>query len=339
MAVGPGVSFSSEVLENAPTFNRDIRDVIRLDPRVSLDRDDGGFGQDRISCLGGNDRGNAFTVDGISQGDVFGLNNTGFSSRSSTPLPYDAVRETQVQFAPFDVDYGQFTGCAINVVTKSGTNDYKFGGFFEYSANDLRGKTVAGRAVAPIQPEKRWGAYLGGPVIKDRLFVYGAYEHQQAGQSQDEGPNGAGYATEMPGVSKAQFDAIREVINRVYKIDTGDLVFSRPFQNDRYFVRGDLHINDDHRLEATYQRLEESTMRADDLATTGVFANTAVGRNTFLLSGTKSSYYSGRLYSQWSEKFSTELRFSRSNVQDIQDPVGGGEAQSPILCRDHSWRR
>ena len=48
------------------------------------------------------------------------------TSRSSTPIPYDAVRETQVQFAPFDVDYGQFTGCAINVVTKQATLDYDF---------------------------------------------------------------------------------------------------------------------------------------------------------------------------------------------------------------------
>mgnify|MGYP006173116999 CR=1 FL=1 len=169
------------------------RDIIRLDPRVSLDRDDGGSGQDRISCLGGNDRGNAFTVDGISQGDVYGLNDTGFSSRSSTPLPYDATRETQVQFAPFDVDYGNFTGCAINIVTKSGSNEIKFGGFFEYSDNGLRGKTIAdGINVAPIEPEKRWGAYLSGPIIKDRLFFFGAYEHQEAGQSQDEGPTGAG---------------------------------------------------------------------------------------------------------------------------------------------------
>lgn len=157
LAVGPGQSFSSEVIENAPTFNRDVRDIIRIDPRVSLDRDDTGSGQDRISCLGGNDRGNAFTVDGISQGDVYGLNDTGFSSRSSTPLPYDAIRETQVQFAPFDVDYGQFTGCAINVVTKSGSNDYSFGAFYEYSSSDLRADNVfdkySGRSrnVAPIE--------------------------------------------------------------------------------------------------------------------------------------------------------------------------------------------
>ena len=333
LAVGPGTAFSLEVLETAPSFNRDIRDVIRLDPRVSLDREDaatGGSGADRISCLGGNDRGNAFTVDGISQGDIFGLNDTGFSARSSTPIPYDAVRETQVQFAPFDVDYGQFTGCAINVVTKSGTNDYQFGGFFEYSDNGLRANNVVSdgisRQVAPIEPEKRWGAYLGGPVIKDRLFLFGAYEHQESGQSQDFGPDGAGFPNPQIGITETQFNEIRQVLNDVYGIDTGDIVTSRPFSNDRYFVRGDLQITDDHRFEATYQRLEESTVLPDDLFSGN--SPQAVGRNTFRISGTESDYYSGRLFSQWSDNFSTELRYSRSKVQDLQDPIGGGEAQS-----------
>lgn len=330
LAVGPGTAFSTEVLESAPSFNRDVRDVIRLDPRVSLDRDDGGSGQDRISCLGGNDRGNAFTVDGISQGDVFGLNDTGFSARSSTPLPYDATRETQVQFAPFDVDYGNFTGCAINVVTKSGTNEYKFGGFFEYSDNGLRATALEDRGrrinVAPIEPERRYGVWASGPIIKDRLFIFGAYEHQEAGQSQDDGPVGGGFANEQVGITVAQFNEISQVINQVYGIDTGPLVTNRPFSNDRYFVRGDLQINDNHRLEATYQRLEEASTLPDDLFTGS--SPTAIGQNTFRISGTESDYYSGRLYSQWSDAFSTELRYSRAVVQDLQDPIGGGEAQS-----------
>ncbi|GGD86486.1 Oar protein [Tsuneonella deserti] len=326
LAVGPGTSFTTEVLQNAPSFNRDVRDIIRIDPRVSLDRDDGGSGQDRISCLGGNDRGNAFTVDGIAQGDVYGLNDTGFSSRSSTPIPYDAVRETQVQFAPFDVDYGNFTGCAINVVTRSGTNEYHFGGFFEYSDNGMRSKTFQGEPVAPIEPEKRWGVWAGGPVIKDRLFLFGAYEHQEAGQSQDDGPVGAGYPNEQTGITVQQFNEISEVLKSVYGIDTGPLVTSRPFSNDRYFARADLQITDNHRFEATYQRLEEGSTRPDDLFT-GTSPQ-AVGRNTFLTSGTKSDYYSGRLYSNWTDNFSTELRYSRSKVQDLQDPIGGGEAQS-----------
>lgn len=331
LAVGPGNSFAAEVLEAAPSFNRDVRDIIRIDPRVSLDRDDTGSGQDRISCLGGNDRGNAFTVDGISQGDIYGLNDTGFSSRSSTPIPYDAVRETQVQFAPFDVDYGNFTGCSINVVTKSGTNEFHGGAFFEYSDSGMRADHYVdngvSKPVAPVEPDKRWGLSLGGPVIRDTLFLYGAYEHQEAGQSQDDGPTGAGYPNQIGAISLDQFNEISQVIRDVYGIDTGPLVTNRPFKNDRYFVRADWHINDRHRLEATYQRLEESTVKADDLFATGSSPQ-IVGENTFYLSGTKSNYYSGRLYSQWNDNFSTELRYSRSEVQDLQDPIGGGEAQS-----------
>ncbi|WP_343521446.1 TonB-dependent receptor, partial [Sphingomonas sp.] len=222
--------------------------------------------------------------------------------------------------------YGQFTGCAINVITKSGTNEYTASAFYEYSDDDLRGNRVAGRPVAAVQPEKRWGVTLGGPIIKDRLFIYGAYEHHEAGQSQDDGPTGAGYANQQNGISKAQFDEIRGVLNSVYGIDTGDLVYNREYTNDRYFVRADLQINDRHRLEATYQRLEETTVKPDDLFTGN--SPQAIGANTFYKSGTISDYYSGRLYSQWTDQFSTELRYSRSEIQDLQDPIGGGEAQS-----------
>lgn len=327
LAVGPGTSFGTELIENAPSFNRDIRDIIRIDPRVSLDRDDGGSGQDRISCLGGNDRGNAFTVDGISQSDIFGLNDTGFSSRSSTPVPYDAIRETQVQFAPFDVEYGSFTGCAINVVTKSGGNSFTGGGFYEYSDSGMRGDSVAGLPVAPIEPDKRWGVNLGGPIIPDRLFFFGAFERQEAGQSQDDGPAGGGFANEIANITVDDFNEVSNVLSSVYGIDTGPLVTNRPFKNDRYFGRLDFQINDDHRLELSYQRLEEGSTVADDFSTNATNPR-ITGLNTFRISGTESNYYSARLYSQWSDIFSTELRYSRSDIQDLQDPIGGGEAQS-----------
>lgn len=329
LAVGPGTSFNAEVLASAPTFNRDLRDVIRIDPRVSLDREDaatGGSGVDRISCLGSNDRGNAFTVDGTPQSDVYGLNDTGFSSRSSTPVPYDAIRETQVQFAPFDVEYGQFSGCAINAVTKSGTNSFHGTAFFEYSDSKLRGKQVADRTVGPILADKRWGGSLGGPIFKDKLFFFGAYEHQEGGFSQDEGPTGAGFANPMNGISLEQFNQISEIAERVYGISSGGIGRSRPYSNDRYFVRADWQISDDHRLEGTYQRLEERQVRTDDFFTGST--PTLTGYNTFYYSGTESNYYSGRLYSQWSDQFSTEVRYAQSEITDLQDPIGGGEADS-----------
>jgi hypothetical protein len=335
LEVGPGTSYGAEVLATAPSFNRDIRDIIRMDPRVSLDREDsatGGSGADRISCLGGNDRGNAFTVDGIPQSDIYGLNDTGFSSRSSTPIPYDAVRETQVQFAPFDVEYGQFTGCAINVVTKGGTNKFHGDAFFEYSSDGLRGNTVEGKDVGPVEPDKRWGVALGGPILKDRLFFFGAYEKHTGGAAQEVGPAGAGYPNEIAGVPVDAFNEISDVVRDVYGIESGGLVTSRPYKNERLFGRVDWQITDGHRFEATYQRLKESSVQSDDNATS-TFPQNAVGYNTFYLSGTDSKYYSARLYSDWTDNLSTEFRYSHSKVQDIQDPVGGGEAQSgdPIV--------
>ena len=326
LATGPGTSFGADVLENAPTFNRDIRDIIRIDPRVSLDRDDLS-GQDRISCLGGNDRGNAFTVDGIAQSDVYGLNDNGFSARSSTPLPYDAIRETQVQFAPFDVEYGQFTGCAINVVTRGGSNEFRGGAFYEYTGDDLTGSTLAGEKLEAVDFEdKRWGVHLGGPIIRDRLFFFGAYESTKSADTQDLGPVGAGYSNEIGAVTPETFAEVSEVLRTVYGIDTGPLVYTLPITNERYFGRIDWQIADGHRLEATYQRLEESQTRSDDFF--GPTDPQVSGRNTFYVSGSVSNYYSARLYSQWNDIISTELRYSRSEITDRQDPIGGGEAQS-----------
>ena len=326
LAVGPGTGFGTAIIEESPTFDRDVRDIIRLDPRVTLDADTSS-GQNRISCLGGNDRSNAFTVDAISQGDLYGLNGNGFASRSSTPIPYSAIRETSVEFAPFDVEYGQFTGCAINVITRSGGNDFHGSAFFEYSDNGLRGKDVAGEPTNPVEDQKNYGVSLGGPIIPDRLFFFGAYSHQESGEAWDFGPKGGGYANETDGITVEDFNRFSQILRDQYGIEAGPLVYNLPYENDRYFGRLDFQINEDHRLEATYQHLDENTVKRDGIFDS-VSSPTLTGLNNFYNSGTKSDYYSARLYSDWSDMFSTELRYAHSQIDDLQDPVGGGEAQS-----------
>jgi len=322
-AIGPGNSFGVETIEAFPSISRDVRDIIRIDPRVSLDRSNE---VDRVSCLGGNDRSNAFTVDGIAQSDLFGLNGTPFASRNSLPLPYDAVRETSVEFAPFDVQYGQFTGCAINVVTKSGSNEFSGSAFFTYASDSLQGDTADGVdfSASPYK-EYRWGATLGGPIIKDRLFFFLGYEETDLSDSFEFGPAGEGYPNELDFVSTAQFEQFSQILSSTYGFESGGLARSLPETNKRYFGRIDAYINDDHRLEATYQRLEEVNVESDDFSET---SNVFTGLNAFEAEGTESDYYSVRLYSDWSENFSTELRASRAIVQDVQGPFGGGEAQS-----------
>ncbi|MCB2058877.1 MAG: TonB-dependent receptor [Novosphingobium sp.] len=325
LAVGPSQIINEEVLESFPSITRDVRDFIRIDPRVSLDRENE---VDRISCLGGNDRTNTFTVDGIVQADVFGLNGTPFAARNALPLPFDAVRQTTIEFAPFDVEYSGFTGCAVNVVTESGTNQFHGSAFFTFRNENLRGDTIDGKNFTPAPfDEKRWGATLSGPIIPDRLFFFAAYEETDLGDANDTGPAGAGFPNEESFVTQAQFDEFAQIAQSVYGQDVGGYPRSLPESSVRYFGRLDWYITDGHRLEATYQRLEETNVESD------VGDDQLTGLNSFEDEGTISDYYSLRLYDEWSDTFSTELRLSRAEVGDVQGPVGGGEAQSdnPIV--------
>ncbi len=320
LAVGPGQAFDLESLEGFPSITRNVVDIVRLDPRVSLDRNND---VDRISCLGGNDRSNTFTVDGIVQSDVFGLNGTPTASRNTFPIPFDVIRQTSVEFAPFDVEYSDFTGCAINVVTKSGENKFHGSAFFTFTNDNLRGDQAGDRtSVVPAFEDKRWGATLGGPIIKDRLFFYAGYEETDLGRPNQFGPFGSGFAVEADFVTQDQFDEFARIARDVYGQDVGGYPAVLNETSVRYFGRLDAYITDDHRLEATYQRLEETKIESDN------GTDELTGLNSFEDEGTVSDYYSVRLYSDWTDRISTEIRLSRAEVGDRQGPVGFGEAQS-----------
>lgn len=323
LAVGPGTAFGQAELEAFPSITRDIRDIIRIDPRVAIDQAND---VDRISCLGGNDRSNTFTVDGIVQADVFGLNGTPFAARNALPLPFDVVDQVSVEFAPFDVEYSEFTGCLVNVVTKAGGNEFHGSAFITYFDGGLLANEVDGRELQGSE-EKRWGATLSGPIIKDRLFFSFGYEETDLGDGNDFGPFGGGFANEADFVTVEQFNEFSRIARDVYGQDTGGYPTTLPESSVRYFGRLDAVIADGHRLEGTYQRLEETNVE-DDFG-----GQNLTGLNSFEDEGTISDYYSVRLYSQWSDTISTELRLSRAEVGDVQGPVGGGEAQSdnPIV--------
>ncbi|MEE4211261.1 MAG: carboxypeptidase regulatory-like domain-containing protein [Parvularcula sp.] len=319
VAVGPGTAFDTVALESFPSITRDVRDIIRIDPRVSLE-----FGGefDRISCLGGNDRANTFTVDGIIQADVFGLNGQPFGARNNTPLPFDVIEQTSVEFAPFDVEYSEFTGCLINVVTRGGSNKFSGSAFITYFDGGMQADRVL-QADGDLDPfdaseEKRWGATLSGPIIKDRLFFSFGYEETELQGGVNESPFGAGVGQESNSVTLEEFNRFVQIANDVYGQDPGPIAGTIPSTSVRYFGRLDGQINDDHRVVLTYQRLEESNVEPDALDFSGL--------NSFELTGTDSNFYSAQFYSQWTDSISTELRVSRAEVNDVQGPFGFDEA-------------
>ena len=178
LQTGPRSSFDLATIESMPTISRDIRDIARLDPLVTVDPTNGGA----ISIAGSNNRFNSLTIDGIKFNDLFGLNANGFPTTRS-PISVDALGSLAVEVAPYDVEFSGFTGGTVNILTKSGENDFHGSAYYFKNQDEWSGKTFADpsnstgqRTINRDFGEEAWGVTLGGPIIQDKLFFFVAYE-------------------------------------------------------------------------------------------------------------------------------------------------------------------
>ena len=310
VAIGPNAVFSLETLENAPAINRDIKDIIRLDPRVYIDE----TFNDGIQCSGAHPRFNSFTIDGLSLNDNFGLNTNGYPTER-IPYSFDAIEQVSVELAPVDVEYSSFTACSVNAVTKSGTNELHGKAFFDYGTSSLKGDQAGDLTVSNDGfEEKRYGFSVGLPVIKDRLFLFGAYEKQ-------EGSDLFGSNTpEGTGFTQAEFDEIINIATNQYGYVSGGLPTSIPNTDEKIIVKADLNISDSHRATATYLYNDGFSTSPSDSG----FNRLADG-NHFYERGAKLESYAGSLYSDWTENLSTEFTANYIDLQNRQEPVAGVE--------------
>ena len=114
--------------------------------------------------------------------DNFGLNGNGYPT-VRIPFSFDAIDQVAVELAPFGVQYGGFTSCNINAVTKSGGNEVHGGFFYDYTSDSLKGDSLEGDDIPTGDfDEKRYGFNVGGPIIKDELFFFVAYEKLDGAQ-------------------------------------------------------------------------------------------------------------------------------------------------------------
>jgi outer membrane receptor for ferrienterochelin and colicin len=315
VAIGPSVTFSLADLQGAPAINRDLKDLVRLDPRIYLDES---F-SDAIQCAGAHPRFNSLTVDGIGLNDGFGLNSNGYPTERM-PFPYDAISQVSVELAPFDVQYGGFTACNINAVTKSGDNEFHGSLFYDYTSDSLRGDSIEGQDITvPEFDEKRYGVSVGGPIIPDRLFFFAAYEKFQGANLFSRGPEGSGAANEIPGFSQADFDRILGIAQNVYGYDPGGLPSSSPAEDEKYLVRVDWNITDAHRFGLTYNYSEGYNLTESDSNTVTQFEYF----NHLYTRGAVLKAYAGQLFSDWTPNLSTEVRVSYNDVDFTQRSVNG----------------
>ncbi|WP_421132506.1 TonB-dependent receptor [Alteromonas sp. A079] len=314
-ATGPQTVFNLEALENTPAINRSIGDIVRVDPRVFVDES---F-NDSISCGGASPRNNSLTLDGIRMNDNFGLNSNGFPTEYM-PFSYDAIQQVAVELAPFDVEYGGFTACNINAVTKSGTNEIHGGVFFDYTSDSYRGdETVSQERDNGDYTEKRYGFNVGLPLIKDSLFLFAAYEKLEGVQLYD-------YNALGNRVTQGEIDQISEVAQRVYGYDVGGTPGSAPVEDEKLLVKLDWNINADHRASLVYNWNDGFSVSQSDGGSSRLSLS-----NHFYERGAELTTVVGSLYSNWSDDFTTELRIGHTDLDNRQQSLdadsGFAEAQ------------
>lgn len=320
VAAGPAATFSLGDIENAVSFSRDISDVYGIDPRMMIDNDEDGFG---VNCAGKHPRFNNVTLDGVSQTDRFGLNENGYSTAVGMPFPYDAIEQIAVELAPFDVTYGGFSACNINSVTKSGTNEWEGKVFYEYSNNDFRGDSIAnndGDFSRESYDKTYYGFNIGGPIIKDKLFVFAAYEESDEPRFLKRGFAGSGNGEERDWLSQADYDRIESIAQNVYNYQPGGQPGDGTQESEKYMLRLDWDVNDQHRASLIYNYFDGFQLRDSDGDDDEFeFAN------HFYTKGAESETFTLKLTSQWTDALSTEIFYSSSEMNDSQVTVGNPE--------------
>jgi len=315
VAVGPNATFSLEALQTAPAINRNITDVLRADARIYVDESRGGI--NAVQCGGKNSRFNSLTVDGVRMNDSFGLNSNGYPTERM-PFSYDAVEQVSVELAPFDVEYGGFSACNINAVTKSGGNRFSGSAFYDFTNDGLRADELEGEKIRTgAYDEKRYGVTFGGPIIQDKLFFFVAYEKLDGANLFDRGPIGSGAVNEVL-VSEQELIDIADIADTLYQYDVGGIPTSMPHEDEKFLAKFDWHMTESQRLAFTYTFNDgENFTQSDSENNEFEFSNHLYERGAELTS------YVGTLYSDWTDNFSTEIRVSQLELDMRQESVNG----------------
>ena len=177
-----GASLDSATLSRLPVGRR-FSDTLYLAPGVSTG---GNVGVANPSIEGSSGLENQYVVDGVN------ITNGGYGALGSYSVvfgslgngtPFDFMQEVQVKTGGYEAEFGQATGGVINVVTKSGSNAFKGSAFGYARPQSLESayntvQSVEGTVNAVASRLNDAGATVGGPILRNRLFFFGAIDPQ-----------------------------------------------------------------------------------------------------------------------------------------------------------------
>jgi Carboxypeptidase regulatory-like domain len=324
---GPSTVLTSADIQNVASLNRDIRDLSRRDPFATLDPTN----SRAVSFAGQNPRFNRFSVDGVGISDNFGLNPDGLPSRRG-PVPLDAIGQYQVKIAPFDISEGNFQGGAINVVLKSGTNEFEGTGFYTYNSDSLNGDSIRGVKIAqPKFKSEDYGIQIAGPIIKDKLFFMVAAERVRANTPLPEGPVDNNAGSPVPNLTQATVNQIQQIAQSRYNYVAGDVLTGNGDKDDRVVAKIDANLSDTQRFSITGTYTKDSLNISQNVNTGTAAPSLGLESNGYKATN---RLYTGiaQLNSEWSDSFSTEVRGFYKDYKRGQDPLFGRGFAQFVVC-------
>src|SRR5215467_1162072 len=187
-----GGTLTSDTIESLPVNGRDYQKLIYLNPGIAGSPDQisdspGSYGT--FSMNGSRGRSNNFLLDGTDMNDGYrndpAINEAGVFGDPATILPIDAVAELRV-LSNYEAEYGRNSGAVINIVTKSGSNDWHGSALEYYRSGAMGARNYFNFVGQPKNPftNNQFGGSLGGPIVKDKLFFFINYEGQRESGAQ-----------------------------------------------------------------------------------------------------------------------------------------------------------
>lgn len=171
----PSTTLDTKAISNLPINGRRFQDFAVLTPTVQVDPSRG-----QLSFAGQRGINSNIMLDGADYNQpFFGGIRGGERSNFIITVPQSAIQEFQVVTTGYSAEYGRSTGGVMNTITKSGTNEIHGEAFYQLRHKSL-GKKDPVQLVRSLETLQQYGGGVGGPVIKEKLFFFGAIERQQS---------------------------------------------------------------------------------------------------------------------------------------------------------------
>lgn len=325
---GPTTNINNQQIQLLPTINRSIGDIARLSPYAN-----------GMSFAGSDGRSSNFTVDGANLNNNFGLSSS--LPGGGNPISLDAIEEVQVVIAPFDVRQTNFIGGGINAITRSGTNTFKGSAYYYLRNQDMRGNRIGDKDFGERAKESNtiYGATLGGPIIKNKLFFFGNIEYEKSPQqvvTWRASTDGVTDHQTISRVTESDLQKVSDFLQSKYGYNTGSYKnFPADVSNLKYMLRLDWNINEANKLSLRYNHTKNQGWNPPNgNSTDGSYRDNTKNRVSEWSMSYANSMYSMdnivnsgtiELNSRLSDKMSNQLLATYSNIQDIR-----GSESSPF---------